>query len=332
MQRHSTARGIGLSASSTDSALQTRTDRAVAARSELGEDFFGGWHPDDRALLAQYAQAREAVPGKIVDYFGIVTSTSFHPWARHLSGAVVNDMPIPDDGLRAETIEYFATIDALNRAPAERFSMAEIGASYAPWSSFCAVLGRRTHRRVHFTAVEASSYLFELIPQHLAENQVVSSPDCDIRLMRAAVSTVRDTLYFPKVSNPGENGGQAVAERRAEDYVGRQVEYEPVKAILMSDIVTRQMDLLHVDIQGLEASVLGSSMDLLTERVGAVFVGTHSRKIEGQLLELFHAASWQLVRERPTKYVYEPTRPDIVGWTTRDGGQYWVNPKYRAKA
>jgi hypothetical protein len=34
---------------------------------------------------------------------------------------------------------------------------------------------------------------------------------------------------------------------------------------------------------------LGASMETMNKRVRAVFVGTHSRKIEGQLLELFHS-------------------------------------------
>ncbi len=95
----------------------------------------------------------------------------------------------------------------------------------------------------------------------------------------------------------------------------------------MSDIVDRPMDLLHIDIQGLEHDVLAGSIELLNQRVRAIFVGTHSRKIEGLLIDLFHANGWRLERERPAKFVYEPTRPDVVGWTTRDGGQYWINPR-----
>jgi hypothetical protein len=84
---------------------------------------------------------------------------------------------------------------------------------------------------------------------------------------------------------------------------------------------------LHIDIQGVEADVLTSAIGLLNTNVRRVFVGTHSRLIEGQLITLFAANGWALVRERPTKFHYHADRPDVVGWTTRDGGQYWVNTR-----
>ncbi len=142
-----------------------RFARAISARSELGEDFFGGWLPEDEKGFSRFAMQGEAVPGKIVDFLGIKTTSSFHPWAKHLDGIAMHDLPIPDDGLRAEAIEYFATFDALDRAPTTSFAMAELGASYGPWACVSAVLARRTGRTdIHVTAVEASDYLFKLIP------------------------------------------------------------------------------------------------------------------------------------------------------------------------
>ena len=48
--------------------------------------------------------------------------------------------------------------------------MAEVGASYAPWTCVGAVLAKRTGRKANLVAVEASSFLFDLIPVHLREN------------------------------------------------------------------------------------------------------------------------------------------------------------------
>src|ERR1700720_2245516 len=111
-----------------------RIENAIKARETLLEDFFGGWDPSDAELCARYAFLSEPTQGKITDFLGIKTSSSFHPWAKHLENGVVRDLPIPDDSLRAEAIEYFAVLHSLDIASPDSFAMAELGASYAPWT------------------------------------------------------------------------------------------------------------------------------------------------------------------------------------------------------
>ena len=290
----------------------------------MDEDFFGGWEQNDTDLFARFSRAAEPIAGKITDFMGIRTTTSLHPWAAQYDNKVLADLPIPDDSLRAEAIEYFALFDAIERAPTHSFSMAEVGASYAPWTCVAAVAARRKGKsEISLSAVEASEYLFSLIPGHLAENNVDTT---GIRLINGAVATHRTTLYFPKVTNPGENGGQISLQDVEKDYLDREVDNEEVQAFPLSDVLPEGVvDLIHMDIQGFEFDVLASAIEVLNHRVRSLFVGTHSRKIEGQLLELLHSHGWQLIRERPTRFIYEKHRNDIVGWTTRDGGQYWIN-------
>jgi FkbM family methyltransferase len=306
----------------------SRLQRSIEARAVLGDDFFGGWEEQDAAHFAGYAAQSAPEEGKIIDYFGVRTSVHLHPWASHMSGLVHTSPPIPDDQLRAEAIEYFATLDALERAPSNSFTMAEFGASYAPWACFSAVLAKRSARKqISITAVEASTYLFGLIEGHLAENGI-SETSADIKLINGAVATEKCTLYFPKVASAAENGGRTENGTVAVDYLGRVVEHEKVLGYPVSDLLANGVtDLVHVDIQGMEGSVLSSAIDVLNERVRCIFVGTHSRKIEGELLELFHTNGWTLVRERPTKFSYTKERKEITGWTTRDGGQYWLNQR-----
>lgn len=307
---------------------ESRLQRSIKARAVLVDDFFGGWEEQDAALFASYAAQSTPEEGKIIDYFGVRTSAHLHPWASHMSGVVHASPPIPDDQLRAEAIEYFATLDALERAPSNSFTMAEFGASYAPWACFSAVLAKRSARKkVSITAVEASKYLFGLIEGHLAENDI-SGNSADIRLINGAVATEKCTLYFPKVTSAAENGGRTENGTVAVDYLGRVVEHEEVLGYPVSDLLPDGVtDLIHVDIQGMEELVLSSAIDILNERVRCIFIGTHSRKIEGELLELFHNNAWTLVRERPTKFNYTKDRKEITGWTTRDGGQYWINKR-----
>ena len=309
------------------STLSERVRRAVQARETLGEDFFGGWQPSDIELFQRHARRSDPTQDKITDFLGVKTTASLHPWAAHMSGTVNADIPVPDDSLRAEAIEYFALLHSIESSPMDSFTIVELGASYGPWVCAGAIVAGRTGRsRIQLTAVEASRLLFDFIPVHLAENEVATDRD-HIRLINGAVSTHPGTMYFPKVQSPAENGSQAINGLTDMDYLGRKVEHEEVIAYTLPDLLPEGVtDLLHMDIQGSETAVLQTNIALLNERVRGVFVGIHSRKIEGELLELFHSSGWSLMRERPTKFACHPDRSDIVGWTTRDGGQYWRNP------
>ncbi|MBF5090891.1 FkbM family methyltransferase [Novosphingobium sp. NBM11] len=306
--------------------VSARANAAVEARSVLGEDFFGGWEPSDIGLFERYVQHSSPAPGKITDFLGIRTSSFLHPWAQHYDNVVLGQIPLPDDSLRAEAIEYYATLHSLELAAADTFKMAELGASYAPWTCLGAVLARRSGRtNTRFVAVEASSYLYELIPLHLAEN-AVDVASANVQLIKGAVGTQKGVLYFPKVRNPMENGGQAADANLTVDYLGREIEHEEVISHPLIDILGDDIwDLVLIDVQGVEYDVLSAGIDTLNRNVRAIFIGTHSRKIEGQLIDLLHAHGWILERERPTKFSYVRERPDAVGWTTRDGGQYWRN-------
>ncbi|WP_457587905.1 FkbM family methyltransferase [Ensifer canadensis] len=302
----------------------SRPELAISARNALLDDFFGGWEPSDREFFQSFAVETHGAPGMITDFLGIKARSAYHPWAAHMDGWVIKDVPIPDDSLRAEAIEYFALFDAI-RNSRDTFRMAEIGAAYAPWTCAGYIVASRLGLAPYMVAVEASTTLYGLISQHMTDNGI---DPADIRLVNAAVADKSGTLFFPKVTDFGQNGGQAVVQNNGVDYVGRSVEHERVTAITLADVIGNEtFDLLHIDIQGVEADAIGAAIELLNSNVRRVFVGTHSRLIEGQLIPLLAANGWALVRERPTKFQYQPDRPNVTGWTTRDGGQYWVNQR-----
>lgn len=295
----------------------TRVQAAVDALSASANDFFGGWEASDVATLERHARRCEAVPGKITDYFGMRTSVEFVPWAAQMAGSVFAEPPVPDDLFRAETIEYLAALEAIETAPPDRFVMAELGASYAPWSAFCGVVARRTGRLVDLTALEASSYFAGLIPRHAREN------DVEIRVMHGALASRRGTLLFPLVDCAASNGFQILAASR---FSRVRRNYERVKAVTIADALDRPAyDFVHIDVQGAEADAVIASIGALNRKARRLFVGTHSRMIEGRLLDTLTHHGWKLIRERPCKFSQRDGDP--VGWTIRDGGQHWINSR-----
>ena len=310
--------------------FSARISSATSARATLEHDFFGGWQPSDLDLFARHRHAMEGRSGFVTDYFGVRTASNFVPWAASNDGAVFTDPPVPDDGVRAEAIEYFALLDALERSSSPEVSVLELGASYAPWACMGGVLAMRNGKsKVSVRAVEASRFFYDLIEKNFAVNGLASGGRVSVQAtaIHAAVGIKRGKAFFPVVQSAFENGGQVADTKVDVDYVGRSVEHEEVNVCTLDDALEGLgvLDLLHCDIQGAEAEVLTYGAGLLSQRVRHLFVGTHSRQIEGLLIDCFHRHGWVLQRERPCAFTHRPDLASPVGMTTRDGGQYWIN-------
>ena len=319
------------------SARDPEIQPSVDARALLADDFFGGWRPEDAALFRAHTPASVApASGMVVDFLGVRTRIDLVPWATAHDGRRIAAPPIPNDSIRAEAIEFFALLSAIEAARSDRFVLVEVGAAYAPWICAAGVVARRRGMsQIRLVAVEASPTLAALMPVHLADNglsailgQTATTNDTTITLVQGAVWTEDTTLYFPKTQDNGDNGGQATDSAVSVDYIGRTVESLPVQAWTLARLIDGidVVDLLHVDIQGSEAMVIPANVELLRTRVKRLFVGTHSRWIEGLVMKTMYEAGWVLERERPCQFTYIAQKPSLEGMTTRDGGQVWMNP------
>jgi hypothetical protein len=84
--------------------------------------------------------------------------------------------------------------------------------------------------------------------------------------------------------------------------------------------------LIHIDVQGTEAELCGAAIEELSARARYLVIGTHSRKLDGELIEIFHAAGWMLENEKPAILRYATSVP-IEHMTIVDGTQVWRNPR-----
>ncbi|MDR1072067.1 MAG: hypothetical protein LBL45_00100 [Treponema sp.] len=95
------------------------------------------------------------------------------------------------------------------------------------------------------------------------------------------------------------------------------------------DAISRDYDLIdfvHLDLQGYEMEFIESCVKTFSERVKHLFIGTHTRKIEGDLFEFLYNHGWTLLREKPCVVQWPETAPhSFVDVTVKDGGQFWKN-------
>ena len=85
-----------------------------------------------------------------------------------------------------------------------------------------------------------------------------------------------------------------------------------------------RVDLVDLDVQGVEAEVLESAENQLAQKVKRVHIGTHSAENERRLRELFARLGWDRLNDYGCG-----SRVDTA-WGTidfQDGVQTWVNPQ-----
>jgi hypothetical protein len=85
----------------------------------------------------------------------------------------------------------------------------------------------------------------------------------------------------------------------------------------------RRIDLLHIDIQGGEADFIAGCLPVMNSKVGYLVVGTHSRQIEGRIVDTLLGEKWNLEIERPAILSLAGGAPQV----TVDGVQGWRNPQ-----
>ena len=233
--------------------------------------------------------------------------------------------------------EYFEWIDLLEAVEAAEgtFTMIELGAGWGRWLARGAVAARLLGKGVRLTGVEAEPTHFRWMKRHLADNGV---PRRSRDLHRAAVAETPGRVRF-HVGDPAAWYGQAIdrdatpsgRRERLRGFVARQLGTTTnsrlivdVRAITLADLLAGvdRVDLIDLDVQGVEADVLTAAAEQIHSRVRRVHVGTHSSENELRCRELFTSLGWRNVNDFP----FGTTVPTEWGPVSfQDGVQTWIN-------
>ena len=305
-----------------------------------GDIFRGFTEEDIPNIKALVIKNTTPMPGVYTDSVGVRVSPDYCPWICDKLGIVDTNLPVPN-AYNGDGVEYAALALALNWASGrEVFTVGELGAGWGPYTSAAAVLAlRRGFPRVRCVAAEADPQRFEVLRRHLALNDLVpagsetegSADRVEWRLLRAAVNVNDGVLYWPKSDDILDAGMAAVSDPNSStDTRGQAREFDEVRAVSLETAFANidRVDFLHVDIQGAEGSLIPGSLDFLTERVSALFVGTHSRKIEGDIIDALHSRGWVLIREKPCQFYTSAPTATLEAKTWCDGGQFWRNSAF----
>lgn len=294
---------------------------------------YAGYSDADVSLFEQFrVPDRQAEPGFIVDFLGVRTRVSSLANSQRAFEGVL-DIPVPGD-YHAEAIEYIGLLKSVLRAR-DQFVVLELGAGWGPWLVAGATAAqRRGIETVRLYGVEADPQHYEFMRQHLLDNGLDPAGQ---HLLQAAVGLERGHARWPKIADAANDWGSRPARLGAAGanevdalYLGHLLdEYIEVDVVPVTELLAREprWDLVHVDVQGWEGLVCEHAVYELNHRVSYLVVGTHSRKLDGDLVDLFHREGWVLEHEKPSRFTYIPGVKLLESMNAADGTQVWRNPR-----
>jgi hypothetical protein len=296
---------------------------------------FSGITPEDVELLKRYVKSNNASElGYLTDFMGIRHSVKDLPHINDRDGSVITEIPIPNDTFHSDAIEYVGVFMAVEDAD-DTFTMFELGAGWGPWMSICgmACKTRGGFQSIDIIGVEGEANKIPYIQRHLKKNSLM--PECaelesfhdlvHAMIYHGVVNTDGLSMKFPLVS--GEHYGASLITDTSSYRNATFIEvpgYSPRFLFKNYDTV----DIAHIDIQGYEGILFENeeTVGVFKEKVKYICLGTHSRKIEGYLLEQLYNSGFILLREKPCHMALPKTKPEsFIDITTIDGTQIWRN-------
>jgi len=310
-----------ISVKNTDYMLNSNAER-LAGRTTGDEDLLSGFADNNATPLAGY----------YTDFAGVRTPVKAISALNDQSGVINPDLPVPSDSKHAEAVEYCCLFHAIENSN-DTFTMFELGAGWGPWMAQTASgCKKKGFNKINIIGVEGEENKIPLIKEILTINgfrkdnnklaQLFNNVYSEI--INGVVTVSNDVIEFPVVEV--EHYGASLADVTTCDGYPRKKIPGYSLDFLMKDF--KIVDYIHFDIQGYEAEVIESAIETLNKKARFICIGTHSRKIEGDLIDLLHKNKWELLREAPCIFVpnKEGSRT-LIDMTIQDGVQFWQNKR-----
>jgi len=290
----------------------------------------------DSAVLAAFpAYTGPGAEGFLTDFIGTRTRCSYLPDSYALASGIVEGMPGTERFGLHEPPEWDGTLRSVLEAKS-RFVAVELGAGWGPWL----VAGARAAQlngitEVHLAGVEGALGHYEFMLQHFRDNGLDPAKH---NLLHAVVGVEDGVAHFPRLDVPSADWGAEARygaggspERHlAADSASQMVKtFDEVPCVSITTLLATlpPVDLLHCDIQGAEGEVLPAAVEVLSQRVRRIIVGTHGRAIEERLMAAFGANGWILEHESPCRFNQGANGTMVL---TGDGTQVWRNVRLAA--
>ncbi|TXM71528.1 class I SAM-dependent methyltransferase [Methylobacterium sp. WL69] len=302
--------------------MVTVLDAHTRVRDSLFDHYFSAF--DAEALIRRHAVPDlRPSPGLVTNFLGVRIDPVFVPSILPAMAGTVEGIPIPANW-HADIAEWAAALRAVELARGT-FAMIELGCGWGCWINQTAAAARRRGLALDLIGVEGDEGHLAFARQSATTNAIATT---ELTLHHGIAAADGGVALFPRQDAPGGTWASAPVFGASEEEQGRLLatgHYDALPMIALSAAIgdRRRIDLIHIDIQGGEADLVAACLPILTERVGYLVIGTHSRQIEGRLFNDMLGAGWVLEMDRPAILDLQLPPPFL----RVDGLQGWRNPR-----
>ena len=275
-----------------------------------------------RTLTPHAAVKPVASPGVSTNFLGLNVPPHIHPPSPLSLADRLESIPHPGNW-HADIAEWAAALLSVDKAK-DTYRIVELGCGWGCWISNMGLAARKRGLKVDLIGVEGDAIHLKNAAEVLALNGF--QPD-QYRLLHGVAAPRRGKAIFPLAAEGVTDWSReavlypdAKALAAAEKDAGMQV----LDCLTLEELGQgKPIDLLHIDIQGAETDFVRDSQGDIDRLVRRVLIGTHSRIIEGGLMNHFLKAGWHLEMDRPAIAPLKGGKPVIE----IDGVQLWANPR-----
>lgn len=264
-----------------------------------------------------------AHPSYVTNFLGVKVSPRFFPGILDGKAGTIEPIPIPANW-HADIAEWAAALRAVDLASGH-FRAVELGCGWGCWLNNTGVAARNKGLAVELIGIEGDSEHVAYAHEAMGANGFSNN---EFRIVHGVAAPEKGVALFPVVEDAGASWGSepilnATAAQIEEASASGQ--YQQLGAFPLSEIVKGEpVDLLHIDIQGGEADFIEAAIGDLNKLVRSIVIGTHSRQIEGRIMNTLLNEGWKLEMERPAIIRLIDGSPQI----SVDGVQGWRNPSH----
>lgn len=264
--------------------------------------------------------------GHLVNYLGVSVPVGVMDSLRDRGGEL-EGIPLPAN-FHAEMAEWGAALRSVDLA-CDNFVMVELGCGWGCWMNNTGVAARARGLALDLIGIEGDPKHIEMAHATLAANGIGRS---EYEVIPGVAAGGSGYALFPRRQENEEHWGfEPVfgATREESEKAVASGRFDSLRMVPLADAIgsRKKIDLLHMDIQGGEAELVEQTLPLLSDRVAYLVIGTHSRVLEGRLMDTLLDAGWTLEIERPAIFSIVAGKPQ----TTVDGVQGWRNPKFESR-
>lgn len=259
----------------------------------------------------------------IVNCFGVKIRKRFFPNILGKMPDCVEGKPIPSNWHTdiAETGAVLRAVDLAN----DTFTMIELGCGWGTWLNIAGKVAKDRSLKVRLYGVEGDAGHVQFAEQARVDNGFQPN---EFTIINGVASALPGFALFPQQDRPGVTWGEEPifnADQKQATAAAANG-FRAIPQIQLAQIAGYgvRIDLLHMDIQGGEWELVCYSLDYLAANVAMMFIGTHSRVIEGRLIDCLSTRGWRLEVERPAIL---NLRSGGIN-TAVDGCQLWRNPLF----